>query len=114
MKAVRMFFARIFDMPIAAYQKYISPLTPRTCRYAPSCSEYARESLRVHGVLKGTLLSVWRILRCNPWSKGGVDRVPAKGKWPARPLDIDELHRLYAKETSSGLVRGDEAHTNAD
>lgn len=98
------------DTGIAAYQKYISAGLPRRCRYAPTCSQYARESLKKHGVLKGTLLAVWRILRCNPWSKGGVDRVPLKGTWPTKPLDLDELHDLYAKEASSGEVHGGEVH----
>lgn len=84
------------------YQRNISPGLPRSCRYSPSCSQYAMEALGTHGVIKGTLLSVWRILRCNPWSKGGVDRVPVKGAWPTRPLDHDELLALYRAEDSRG------------
>lgn len=98
----------IATWPIRLYQKYISPGLPARCRYAPTCSQYAVESLEVHGVLKGTLLAVWRLLRCNPFTKGGVDRVPARGHWPTKPLDIDELHELYERESLSGLVRGDE------
>ena len=88
------------------YQRNISPGLPRSCRYSPSCSQYAMEALGTHGVIKGTLLSVWRILRCNPWSKGGVDRVPVKGAWPTRPLDHDELLALYRAEDNA---RGDNA-----
>lgn len=80
------------------YQRSISAGRPRRCRYMPTCSHYAIESLRIHGVVKGTLLSVWRILRCNPWSKGGVDRVPGKGTWPQPPLGHDELLALYEQE----------------
>ncbi|MFT3944058.1 MAG: membrane protein insertion efficiency factor YidD [Ancrocorticia sp.] len=87
---------------IGWYQRNISPGLPRSCRYSPSCSQYAMEALGTHGVIKGTLLSVWRILRCNPWSKGGVDRVPAKGSWPTPPLDHDELLALYRAEDSRG------------
>lgn len=83
---------------IRGYQKYISPMFGRRCRYAPTCSQYALEALRVHGLAKGTLLAVWRILRCNPLSKGGVDRVPAKGEWPKKPLATDELLELYREE----------------
>ncbi|MFZ8825321.1 MAG: membrane protein insertion efficiency factor YidD [Candidatus Caldipriscus sp.] len=58
---------------IQAYRKYISPLKPPTCRYYPTCSEYAMISLQKYGLFKGTLKSIWRILRCNPFSKGGID-----------------------------------------
>ncbi|WP_076466325.1 membrane protein insertion efficiency factor YidD [Actinomyces mediterranea] len=71
----------VFTAPIRLYQRFISPmLTPR-CRYAPTCSNYAVEAIDVHGLLKGLVLAVWRLLRCNPWSLGGVDYVPKKGRW---------------------------------
>ncbi len=55
------------------YQKFISPLYPASCRYYPSCSNYAILSVEKYGVIKGLLKAIWRILRCNPFSKGGVD-----------------------------------------
>lgn len=58
---------------IKIYQKTISPFLPRSCRYYPSCSEYAVDALMKHGVVKGSLRAIWRILRCNPWGKGGYD-----------------------------------------
>lgn len=58
------------------YQRWISPLFPNTCRYHPSCSQYTYEAIAKYGLLKGTLLGAWRILRCNPYSKGGFDYVP--------------------------------------
>lgn len=58
------------------YQKFLSKLKPACCRFYPSCSQYAVESFRRHGAVKGLILSVWRVLRCNPWSKGGIDYVP--------------------------------------
>jgi hypothetical protein len=61
---------------IRLYQKYISPLKGTKCPYIPSCSQYAVEALEKHGVIKGSILAVWRILRCNPFSKGGYDPVP--------------------------------------
>lgn len=67
--------------PIRFYQKFITPYTPATCRYYPTCSEYAVRSLRTHGAVKGTILTVWRLLRCNPWSSGGVDHTPERGRW---------------------------------
>ena len=62
---------------IRLYQRYISPLKWRThCIYTPTCAGYAIEAINKHGVLKGGLLSLWRIIRCNPFSKGGYDPVP--------------------------------------
>lgn len=62
--------------PIRFYQRYISPLTPPACRFTPTCSQYAVEAIRKHGPVKGLLLAIWRILRCNPWGGSGYDPVP--------------------------------------
>ena len=69
-------FKRLVLAPIGWYRKYISPAIAPRCRYYPSCSTYAVEAIEVHGVFKGLALSAWRILRCNPYSRGGVDHVP--------------------------------------
>ena len=61
---------------IRTYQKHLSPQLGANCRYLPTCSHYAIEALETYGIIKGTILSVWRILRCNPFSKGGYDPVP--------------------------------------
>lgn len=61
--------------PIRAYQRAISPLLPQRCRYYPSCSEYAVQAIRSYGILRGLVLAAWRLLRCNPWSHGGLDPV---------------------------------------
>jgi len=61
---------------IRAYQRFLSPITGPRCRYYPSCSEYAVQALRTHGVIRGLALALWRLLRCNPVSLGGVDHVP--------------------------------------
>lgn len=71
----------LFIALIRGYQKFISPLLGDHCRFYPSCSAYAIEALRVHGLLKGSLLAVWRILRCNQFCKFGLDPVPPKGQW---------------------------------
>lgn len=63
---------------IRLYQKYISPLFPPSCKYYPTCSNYAITAYKRFGVIGGFLLSAWRILRCNPFSKGGIDYVPEK------------------------------------
>jgi uncharacterized protein len=64
--------------PIVAYQKLISPLLPRRCKYEPTCSLYAAQAIRRFGILRGLVLAGWRLLRCNPWSHGGYDPVDAQ------------------------------------
>lgn len=61
---------------IRGYQKYLSPMKHTRCPYIPTCSQYGLEAIEKYGVLKGGLLAAWRILRCNPFSKGGYDPVP--------------------------------------
>lgn len=61
---------------IRLYQKLISPLTGAHCRFYPTCSQYSIEAYEKHGFIKGTVLTVWRILRCNPFGKAGIDPVP--------------------------------------
>ena len=65
---------------IGLYRKYISPLKPPCCRFTPTCSAYAIEAFRKRGFFVGFALTVWRILRCNPFSKGGYDPVPERGE----------------------------------
>ncbi|MCL5267293.1 MAG: membrane protein insertion efficiency factor YidD [Bacteroidetes bacterium] len=60
---------------IGLYKKFVSPLFPPSCRFYPSCSTYSIEAFRKHGFFKGLFMSVWRILRCNPFNKGGFDPV---------------------------------------
>ena len=68
--------ARLAMAMVKFYRACISPLLPRCCRFTPTCSQYALEALRKHGLIKGLGLSVWRILRCNPFNPGGYDPVP--------------------------------------
>ncbi|MEE4312013.1 MAG: membrane protein insertion efficiency factor YidD [candidate division KSB1 bacterium] len=63
----------VFIFIIRVYQKIISPMFPPTCRFYPSCSNYAIQAYKKYGVIKGTYLSLWRILRCNPFNAGGYD-----------------------------------------
>jgi len=64
---------------IRLYQKFISPIKPPCCRFTPTCSAYALEAFTKRGFFVGFALTVWRILRCNPFSKGGYDPVPERG-----------------------------------
>lgn len=71
MSAVR----QIVVAPIRAYQRIVSPIFGQRCKYYPSCSEYAAQSIVRFGILRGLVLAGWRLLRCNPWSRGGYDPV---------------------------------------
>ena len=79
---------RLFVALIRFYQRAISPKHPPSCRFVPTCSEYAMQALATHGLLKGLLLTVWRLLRCQPFARFGYDPVPPKGRWvsPDRKL----------------------------
>jgi putative membrane protein insertion efficiency factor len=70
--------ARVLVVPIVWYQRFISPLLGQRCRFAPSCSQYAVEALRVHGALRGLWLAVARLARCHPFNPGGYDPVPPR------------------------------------
>ncbi|MCM3627320.1 membrane protein insertion efficiency factor YidD [Paenibacillus glycanilyticus] len=67
---------RVLKAPVIFYRKVISPLTPPTCRYYPTCSAYALEALEKHGAVKGSWLAAKRIARCHPFHPGGYDPVP--------------------------------------
>jgi putative membrane protein insertion efficiency factor len=71
--------------PIRVYQRVVSPALPKRCRYYPSCSEYALQAIRSYGILRGLVLAAWRLLRCNPWSLGGVDLVEDQKLFRTRP-----------------------------
>jgi putative membrane protein insertion efficiency factor len=64
--------------PIRLYQRFVSPLLPRRCKYLPTCSDYAVQAVRQYGAWRGLVLAGWRLLRCNPWSHGGYDPVSAQ------------------------------------
>ena len=65
-----------FILIIRLYQIVISPLTPATCRFAPTCSSYSKEALEKHGIVKGSWLAIKRIGSCHPWGRSGYDPVP--------------------------------------
>jgi putative membrane protein insertion efficiency factor len=75
---------RVVVAPVVAYQRVVSPLLPRRCKYEPTCSRYAVEAVREVGVVRGTILAAWRLVRCNPFSHGGYDPVSARRMFRAR------------------------------
>ena len=104
--------ARLLIALLRGYKKYISPHLGHHCRFIPTCSEYAMQALAVHGLVKGLILTVWRLLRCQPFAKFGYDPVPEKGKWvnPERRLTRSRDERLpprgklSAQRTDEGRV----------
>jgi len=77
MKRLLILLNKILSFPfillILIYRKFISPMTPNSCRYYPSCSSYSLQSYKKYNIFKATYKSIWRVLRCNPYSDGGVD-----------------------------------------
>ncbi|WP_068430867.1 membrane protein insertion efficiency factor YidD [Piscicoccus intestinalis] len=80
---------------VRAYQMFLSPLLPSSCRFYPSCSAYSLTALRRFGPVRGTWLTVRRLGRCHPWNPGGVDHVPRRGH-DGRPIRLNEW-RLAAE-----------------
>jgi putative membrane protein insertion efficiency factor len=78
-------FRGIFLVPITLYRRLISPALPARCKYHPTCSAYATGAIREFGVLRGLVLAAWRVLRCNPFSAGGVDYPADQRLFRARP-----------------------------
>lgn len=87
--------ARLLAIPIRWYRRYISPRKPPCCKYVPTCSQYALDALEEWGAIRGLLLAAWRILRCNPFSKGGFDPVPVNRRKRER------LERKQKKQSDS-------------
>jgi uncharacterized protein len=75
---------RLVVAPIRLYQLLLSPLVGERCKYYPSCSEYAAQAVNRYGILRGLVLAGWRLLRCNPWSRGGFDPVEEQRLFKSR------------------------------
>ena len=74
------YLRELYVLPLRFYRRFISPLKPPMCRFHPTCSQYALDAVRQHGIIKGTLLATWRLMRCQPFARGGFDPVPPKQK----------------------------------
>ncbi len=92
----------ILLLPIYFYRKCISPLTPPSCRFRPTCSAYAVEAIKKHGPLKGFYLACWRILRCNPWGGYGYDPVPDEFHWNLSYLKQYQRKEDFHEEEGHG------------
>lgn len=82
---------------VRGYQRLISPLFPPSCRYYPTCSSYTINALKVHGSFKGSLMGLMRILRCHPFTPGGLDYVPKKFSLKRNKKDKEEPIYTYRK-----------------
>jgi putative membrane protein insertion efficiency factor len=89
MDALRNALLAVVTAPVRLYQRVISPALPARCKYEPSCSSYALSALRSYGVVRGSILAAWRLLRCNPFSYGGYDPVEAQTMFRRRPVESD-------------------------
>jgi putative membrane protein insertion efficiency factor len=88
---VKRLLTALLVAPIRAYQRWISPAFAPRCRYYPSCSDYAIESIRELGPLRGLILAAWRLLRCNPFSKGGFDELSDRRLFRHTPTKSERL-----------------------
>lgn len=88
---------------VKLYRRFISPLFPPKCKYYPTCSSYALTALGRFGFIRGSMLAVWRILRCNPWSMGGIDPVPEKFTFKRQYPDISPDDEMIHNDNESCL-----------
>jgi uncharacterized protein len=77
-KRLRVLSLAVVLAPLRAYHRFVSPALPRRCKYEPTCSAYAEQAIRELGVARGSLVALWRLARCNPFSNGGYDPVSAR------------------------------------
>jgi putative membrane protein insertion efficiency factor len=85
LRSVHAALVAVLLAPLRAYRAFVSPALAQRCRYYPTCSSYAEQAVREHGLLRGVALAAWRLARCNPFSRGGYDPVPARAH--AHPHD---------------------------
>jgi putative membrane protein insertion efficiency factor len=88
---VKRFLREVFLLPLHLYRRLIAPALPPRCKYYPSCSAYAVQAVRELGVIRGSIVAAWRVVRCNPWSLGGVDELADRRLFAERAADA-HLH----------------------
>lgn len=99
MKRVLQIIRKAYLLPVYFYRIAISPILPNSCRHTPTCSQYCIQAVSTHGIIIGTLLASFRILRCNPWGSHGYDPVPEKGNvW-------EYVKAFFRKEKSDKTVQ---------
>jgi putative membrane protein insertion efficiency factor len=102
---VKRWLSALLIAPIRIYQRWISPAFPRRCRYYPTCSDYAVQGIRELGPIRGLILAAWRLLRCNPFSKGGIDEISDRRLFRNTPTRSERRRGTPpATRTGSGHV----------
>jgi putative membrane protein insertion efficiency factor len=97
--------ARTLEAAIGAYQRLVSPLLGQRCRFAPSCSDYAKESIHRFGALYGSWLAIRRLLRCQPFCAGGWDPVPLERRGPHLHRHLRTQSERPSQSTTTGATR---------
>ncbi len=95
---------------LRVYRTAISPLYGQVCRYYPSCSAYGLGAVQQHGVVRGVVLTTWRVLRCNPWSRGGIDEVPERRAGELETTDFGFVLGFGPHESKSVVAAGRRHH----
>jgi uncharacterized protein len=104
---VKRFLTAILIAPIRAYQRWISPALAPRCRYYPTCSAYAVQAIRELGPVRGSILAGWRLLRCNPFSHGGIDELSDRKLFRNTPTRSERAAKLALPATTGGSNRLD-------
>lgn len=102
------FLGRVLAWPVKLYRRFISPFKPPTCRFSPTCSQYAIDALHRHGGFHGGLLAAWRLLRCQPFAREGFDPVPVERPrhfWHAGPLKVESSEGGMTRSPTSKTPR---------
>ena len=84
MKRLRSLLLAVVLTPLRAYRRFVSPALPRRCKYEPTCAAYAEEAIRELGLVRGSIIAGWRLLRCNPLSRGGYDPLERRALFRVR------------------------------
>ena len=93
-KNIRSFFVFLITIPVKLYQYLLSPFLMNSCRFKPTCSEYAIQAFKTRGVFTGLYLTVWRLIRCNPWGGHGYDPVPPPGTSILKKFYLKSLKKI--------------------
>jgi hypothetical protein len=101
---VKRFLTALMLATIRAYQRWVSPGLPRRCKYEPTCSAYAAEAIRELGPIRGSIVAAWRLLRCNPFSHGGIDDLSDRTLFRGAPARGQRRHRARTQRVSDDPV----------
>jgi putative membrane protein insertion efficiency factor len=109
---VKRFLSALLIAPIRLYQRFISPAFAPRCRYYPTCSEYAVQSIRELGPIRGSILAAWRLLRCNPFSHGGVDELSDRRLFRGTRTRSERRGTLSLSSSSTAATKTAAASSN--